>query len=300
MSSAATDSKPFFRDLRAAVRAGVKLEIGEGESPSKALTVKSLDRLESEHDAGNDLPKRLADAMLTWGRTGSMIPILEALSSRHAAWKRIGSLFRRSLLYLLLIAAVAIAGLAWYVFSILPEIDAVRQDLIQIAKPVETVEPISVGFWAAVALVCFVLVFVVATGWLLRGGMTRAGWWLGAEGYIRYETLATASRAVQALVATGETPQEAALIGGRLTGLDAATSGELLASVAELDREAILQSEWSDYLRMMARQQYISARAWGPTTMVIVVGGFFALLYVLIAWLPITSLIFELSHSSRA
>ena len=98
MSTAATDSKPFFRDLRAAVRAGVKLEIGEDESPSKALTVKALEQLENEHDAGTDLPGRLADAMLTWNRTGSMVPVLEGLSSRRAAWKRIGLLFRQSLL----------------------------------------------------------------------------------------------------------------------------------------------------------------------------------------------------------
>ena len=190
--------------------------------------------------------------------------------------------------------------MAWYLFSILPEIEAVRQDLIQLAKPVEHLEPVNVGLWATVALVCFVLIFVLMIMWLLRGGMARAGWWLGAEGYVRYETLATASRTVQALVATGESPREAALIGGRLTGLNPETSGELLASVADLDREAVLQSEWSDYLQMMARQQYISARAWGPTAMVVVVGGFFALLYVLIAWLPITSLIYELSHSTQA
>lgn len=297
MSSA--DHEPFFNDLRAAIRAGVNLELGEGRSPAKALTVKSLEELQSQYNSGAKLPARLCDAMQTWQRTGSMILVLEGLSSRLSAWTRISSLFHRSLAYLLLIAAVSIAALGWYLISVLPEIEAVQKDLIELANPVEPIEPLNMRLWASLAILFFVLALIIGIAWLLKGGIARAGWWLGADGYIHYQTLATASKAVQTLVAKGESPQESVLLGSRLTGLSGQASGELLASVEGLDRDSIQRSEWSDYLQMMARQQYISAKIWGPTTMIVVVGGFFVLLYVLIAWLPITSLIYELSHRTK-
>ena len=298
MSSA--DYKPFFGDLRSAIRAGVPLEIGEGPSPAKALSVESLEQLESQHKRGDQLPPRLADAMQTWQRTGSMIPVLEGLSSRLSAWKRIGTIFRQALIYLLLIAVASIVGLSWYLISVLPEIEAVQNDLIDLANPVAPIEPTNMGLWATIALVVFVVILILAVTWLIKGGMTRAGWWIGADGYLHYQTLATAAKAVQALVADGESPQQAVLLSSRLTGLSPEAAGELVASVEGLERNSILRSEWSDYLQMIARQQFISAKIWGPTTMIALVGGFFVLLYVLIAWWPITSLIQDLSYRTKA
>ena len=300
MSDVSSDSlQTFFTDLRAAVQAGVKLEIGDGETPAGALSVKKLNRIEQDVESGNALPKRMQASIETWQKTGSMVPVLEGLSSRLSAWRRIRKLFRRSLIYLFCIAALSIAALIWYQLSILPEIKAIRQDLIQLARPVAEIEPSSIGFWANVTLILFALCVLLGIWWLIKGGAVRAGWWLGADNYMRYRTLATASRTVQALVAAGEDPESATSLGGTLVGLRPDESGELLASVRDLDRQAILSSEWSDYLLMMAQQQYISARIWGPTSVIVIIGGIFTLLFVLLAWWPITILVHELSHSTK-
>jgi len=155
------------------------------------------------------------------------------------------------------------------------------------------------SIWANVILILFALCLLAGIWWLVKGGVARAGWWLGAGNYMRYQMLATASRTVQALVAEGEDPEAATLLGGTLIGLRPDEHGELLASVRDLDRETILSSQWSDYLLMMAQQQYISARIWGPTSMIIIIGGIFTLLYVILAWTPIISLLYELSHNTR-
>ncbi len=290
----------FFNDLRAAVFAGVKLEIGGSETrkPEK-LTSKRIDQWEQDAEKETELPQRCRAAIDTWNKTGSMIPVLEGLSTRADALSRISGLFRKSLLYVLAIGTLAIAALVWYPLVVLPEITAVREDLMTLARPVEEIRSINAAFWANVVLAVFIIAFGILISWLLKGGVARAGWWLGANSYLRYRTLATASRILQALVAEGEEPKTAANLSSQLAGLGPEETGELLASIRDHDRTSVLSSEWSDYLLMMAQQQYVTARIWGPASMIAIVGGLFTLLYVVLAYWPITSLVFELSQTPK-
>jgi len=294
-----TDLESFHNDLRAAVRAGVKLEIGDADAPARSLGVDAIDKLKEKLTSGSPLPERYQAAIDTWNKTESMIPVLEGLSTRISAWHRINILFRKSLIYVFAIAVLAIAGLIWFQLKILPEINVVRNDLITIARPIQNVSRSSAGFWATVTLVIFVLVLLALIWWLLRGGVARAGWWTGTGTYMRYRTLATAARTLQTLVAKGMEPETAAALSGKLAGLGPEGQGELLCSIRGIERDTILSSEWSDYLIMMAQQQYVTARTWGPTTFTVVIGGIFTLLYVVLAYWPITSLLYELSHNTK-
>jgi len=191
------------------------------------------------------------------------------------------------------------AGLVWFQLKILPEINAVRNDLINIARPTQNANHSHAGFWANVILVLFVLMLLALIWWLIRGGVARAGWWTGTGTYLRYRTLATAARTLQTLVAKGLEPEDAAALSRKLVGLGPEGQGELLCSIRGIERDTILSSQWSDYLVMMAQQQYVTARTWGPTTFTVVIGGIFTLLYVILAYWPITSLLFELSKNTQ-
>jgi hypothetical protein len=289
----------FHNDLRAAVRAGVKLEIGDSDSIRKPLNLRELERLEEMAANGKALPERYQAAIETWKETGSMIPVLEGLSTRIGAWRRIRKLFRKSLIYVFALAVLATAALVWFQIKILPEINAIREDLMTVARPIDNIKHSSVGFWANVILVLFALTLSALIWWLLRGGISRAGWWTGMSNWLHYNTLATASRTLQTLVAEGMDPEHAARLSGTLTGLGPEGQGELLCSIRGIDKRTILSLEWSDYLRMMAEQQYVTARTWGPGTLVVVVGGLFTLLYVVLAYWPITSLLFDLSIKTQ-
>ena len=105
-------TKTFFNDLRAAVRAGVKMEIGELESPSRALTIGKIDQLETKAANGSKIPPRFEAAIETWKKTGSMVPVLEGLSTKIESWHCISRLFRKSLLYVFAVAILAIVALA--------------------------------------------------------------------------------------------------------------------------------------------------------------------------------------------
>lgn len=293
------DLQTFHNDLRAAVRAGVKMEIGESGSLQKSLSVAAIDQLEKDATSGAALPERYQAAIDTWSKTSSMIPVLEGLSTRISSWHRIRRLFRKSLTYVFALAFISIAALIWFQLKILPEINAIRHDLKTIARPIEEIGRSNIGIWANVILVLFVLMLLAMIWWLIRGGVSRAGWWTGSGNWIHYSTLATASRTLQTLVAEGVEPEQAAQLSGTLAGLGAAGQGELLGSIRGVNRKSILSSEWSDYLRMMAQQQYVTARTWGPGTLIVVIGGLFTLLYVILAYWPITSLLMELSHKTQ-
>ena len=104
-----TEFQSFFNDLRAAVRSGVNLEIGDSESPARSLSLKQLDQLEAGAANSDALPERFEAAIETWQKTGSMIPVLEGLSTRKRASQRIHRLFMKSLIYVFAIAILALS-----------------------------------------------------------------------------------------------------------------------------------------------------------------------------------------------
>ena len=179
------DLQIFHNDLRAAVRAGVELEIGDGPAPNSKLSIDRLEELEAQ--VANDLPvpERYQAAIETWQKTGSMVPILEGLSIRNKAWNRIGKLFRSAMFYILLVAILAIAAMIHYKLNILPEIEAVRLDLIRMARSDQEFSQSYAGIMSTVALLLFVVMLVVLVWAMFAGGITKAGLWVGGKAYMR-------------------------------------------------------------------------------------------------------------------
>ncbi len=290
----------FNGDLRAAVRAGVKLEIGEKSTPGSALSIRKLERLEKQIASGQEVPARYQAAIETWQKTGTMVPILEGLSTRINAWIQIDRLFRKALIYVLIVAALGIIGLIYFQTSVLPQIEMIRNDLATIARPAHSIEPSSVGLWSQVLLFVYVVVMAVLVYWFFSAGTARVGLFAGGGNYMRCRSLATATQSMQLLVAAGTDPQQAATIGGCLAGLDELGQSELIYSIKDIDHDAILSPVWVDYLLMIADRQYLKARVWGPTALVVTIGGTVAFLYVVLAYWPIVSLFNDMTNFGGA
>lgn len=295
MSTKPADLKTFNNDLRAAVRAGIELEIGEQPMPGSKLSIKQLEELESKFASNQDVPDRYQAAIETWQATGSMIPILEGLSTRKKAWKRIGKLFRSAMLYVLVVAILAIAALVYYKLYVLPEIDAVRLDLITMAMPGQVISDSYAGVLSTATLVLFVLMFLALIWWMITGGVAKAGWWIGGGSYMRCQALASAARTTQLLVTEGVDPTKATQLSSSLAGLDPEGQGELLYTVHGLDQNELQSPALSDYLLMIADRQYLMTRTWGPDLLIIVVGGIFTILFATLAYGPFASLLVDLS-----
>jgi hypothetical protein len=293
------DIQTFSGDLRAAIKAGVKLEIGEKPVPGSTLSLKQIERLERQITDASEVPPRYQAAIETWQKTGTMIPVLEGLSTRFNAWVRIDRMFRKSMVYVSVLAALGIVGLIYFRTSVLPQIEMMRHDLATLARPAIEIRPSGVELFSIIVLILFVVILVVLIYGLFSGGAAKLGCWLGGDRYMRCCSQATATRTMQMLVAEGTDPHQAAMLGGKLAGLDAEGQGEMIYNIKGLDREAILSPAWGDYLSMMADRQYLKSRTWGPATLVLIVGGIMTFLYVLLAYWPIVSLVYDLSGNRR-
>ena len=294
------DLQIFNNDLRAAVRAGIELEIGDQPIPGSKLSINQLNSLETQYANNQDVPDRYRAAVKTWQKTGSMVPILEGLSTRKRAWNRIGKLFRGAMAYVLLVGIIAIGALVYYKRYILPEIEAVRADLVTIAKPGQVISQSFAGILSTVMLVLFVIMFLALIWWMLTGGVAKAGWWMGGGAHMRCQALAAAARTTQLLIAEGVEPAEATKLGSSLAGLDPEGRGELLYTVQGLDDDELRSPALSDYLLMIADRQYLFTRTWGPDVLIVVFAGVFTILFALLAYGPFASLLGDLSKLVRA
>ena len=283
-----SELEPFNNDLRAAVRAGVALEIGDSAVPGSALSIRQLERLETKAANNEDVPARYRAAIETWQSTGSMIPVLEGLSVRKNSWARVGRIFRNAFAYVFLIAILAIVALAYYQLKILPKIEAVRKDLVTLSNPLQEISYSNAMLFTNIALILLVCLLLGLIWWLVSGGIGKAGRLVGGGTFLRSQTLASASRTMQLLITNGVEPSRAANLSGTLAGLDQEGQGELLYAIQELEESKLQSPALADYLLMIADQQFVTTRSWGPTTLILVVGGIFTVLYTPVSYTHLT------------
>lgn len=293
------EDRQFFQDLRAAVMAGAPLETGSKWAPARTLRKSDINAFEASSNSKRSTPDRFDAALETYRHTGSMLPVLEGLSTRVRSWQRVKRMYWRSMWYVMSVALLAAAGLLVFHRYVAPQMQMIRNDLVTLAgtdRPLESWNTLS--FVPAVSFL-FAVVLVLLVVWMLLGGVVKTGWWIGGREYIRCCTMGSAIRAMRMLIASGMPKQQAAEMGVRLAAVDKVGHGEILALINRLSEAEIQSSHWSDYLAVVAEQRYLSARAYGPILFVAVVAGLIALVYSLLIYGPLVSLLFDLSVRTR-
>ena len=122
----------FYADIRAARIAKIPVELTSrsllqsGATPSESK-LRSLAKADKENPASIDA--RHQAAIDIYAQLGSMAPVLDGLSVRAIASRRFSQMLRRVLWYLALVLLVALLGLLYFKFYIVPEYDLVRQDM---------------------------------------------------------------------------------------------------------------------------------------------------------------------------
>ena len=187
------DSTRFHEDLRAAVVAGVPLEIGDRET--KLLTLAKIEQLENQirpklstdavtdertrqqfFDSLNEVPLRYRAALQVFDRLGSMPPVLDGLTTQILAERRVAGTLRWSFSYLLLLLLLASLGLSLFLVRIVPAFESMRADLF-LPAAINAPPRLDLIQWLPGVIVVFSVCFGLLLIWLVTGGVTKVAMW---------------------------------------------------------------------------------------------------------------------------
>ncbi len=304
-----TNWQRFHNDLKAAIIAGVPIEIG-GEKPSESydrLTLDKLSRLESDLqplvtggqflmqtlDSLETLPRRYRAALVVFDQTGSMIPVLDGLTALRSARDRVTRTLRCTLLYLMLVLLIAFCGLSLFDFRIVPVVEEMRADLLLPAaiNAPPRIDPLP---WLPTIVAVLGIGIVLISIWLITGGVTKAALWLGGRKYVRWQVSATAIQTLQMLMASGMNFNKAVSVSCDLTVADPVAVGEITA--AAQDPEKVRQLDpMSECFASMAGQRLAYLRVATPIALISLLGGGVVAMYAVLIFWPIISMLKDLA-----
>lgn len=294
----------FHNDLKAVLTAKLPL-VGNQQD---RLTTKRIESLREQLDA-TELsqkltPERIAelekkDAFPTWycaaltvfSKTGSMLPVLEGLSVWPRVLRNANQMIRRTFIYLVLVLVAALLGLSYFYFKFKNSV----QGFLDHAT-LTTDNPVTTSF-GNFDLSSMILVLLVVLGlvlvWTLAGGVSRAAMWLGGRGYFDNSMAVTVLRLCQSLMSTGMKSRDALELGFKLTGGSARIQDRVLSLVQEGDDETVIE-QMASYYQLAASRCLAQLSRRTPMIAISVVGGLVTLLYCVVVFGAISSLIEQL------
>ena len=300
----------FHNDLKAALLVDVPLV----ESKGGRLTATRLETLhrqldkvvhDSQRSSGetnllvwqNDgLPKWYRAALKVFTQTGSMLPVLEGLSVRPLAVRDVHRALRWTVAYLLIVASMALLGLLLFEWTFVPAIDNFRADLLLPAAS-EVTPRFDVLRWVpgiiAVLAIGIVIGIVIGLLRIFAGGMANVTLLPGCRRYVRTSISMTILRIAQSLVRKNVPVDEAVATGFALTDAESSVQKEVESVIPESD-EAVAIGRMADYMRLIATRRLAHLQIVTPLSLTAVMGGGLAVIYCVIVFWPIISLLEDL------
>ncbi len=296
----------FHNDLKPALLADVPRSDGAG----KRLSVNQVEELQQQFGSvfrGDQqsssplwqidaLPKWYGAALTVFARTGSMLPVLEGLHVRPSAILDVYRALRWTIVYLLVVASMALIGLIGYELLVVPKIESFRADLFS-SFGIEGTPRFDVLAWLP-AIIFGLATLLVGAFWMLKGGIARSKFGLGCRRYIGFSISATVLRIAQSLVRDNVAIDDAVSIGFALTGAESDIQREVQAVLpasggSKSDLENAL-GQSSDYMRLIATQRLDHLRRVTPVFLTAAFGGSLVLAYCAIVFWPFFSMLIDL------
>ncbi len=298
--------KQFHTELKAALAAGVPIEIDGGDRFGQ-LTFAKLDQLENslKQDAGEnetltqtadshpELPYQYRAALRTFDQTGSMLPVLEGLTVQNIARQQVSKILRWSFVYLFVLLLAAFLGLMLFDFRVVPAIDGMRADML-LPAAINAPERFDVTPWLPTIVTVLGCGLIVLLIWILLGGTTKTAMWLGGRRFVQCRTSTTALRIIQLLMAAGMDVEDAVKISCDLIDADPKVRRDIQVAVQDPDHATGLGT-LADYLTISANHRLAYMKVATPIGLVCTVGGTIALVYCLTIFWPIISMLRDLS-----
>ena len=298
--------KRFHNDLRAAVVAGVPIDIGDGKSEFLSLhridelenlivqpTAAETDNQKSPANAAGAVSRRYNAALQVFGRLGTMTPVLEGLTARILAKRTAIRTLRWTIIYLLLLLLCAVAGLWLFLEMVVPAFENIRADLL-LPAAINAPQRLELITWIPGIIVVMGFCFVVLLIWFLFGGSTQVAMWLGGRHFVRCQVSTSTLRTLRALLDAGLDLPTASSLSCDLTGANSAVRQDI-KSMVQSPTNAIQIDAIQNYLTISANQRLASMKVAMPIALVTTIGGAIGLLYCVTIFWPIVALVKDMT-----
>ena len=303
------DLEQFHDDLKAAVIADIPLVVGQDHR----LSVTELEKLQRQLEAVIQDPQRSVDkanrewwhvetlpawyqaALSVFARTGSMLPVLEGLSVRPLAIRDIIRALRWTFIYLLIVATTALLGMCMFEVWVVPAIEYFREDLF-LPAAIEAMPRFDVLPWLPWIIGVLALGVVSGVLAMLVGSIANLTTWLGGRRYVCCAISMTVLRISQSLVEADVAVDDAVSIGCELTGADSTVRREVQSMIQGCDQPYAI-GQMADCLRLTANSRLARMKIVTPVLLTAILGGGLAVIYCLIVFWPIVSLLKDLPRA---
>jgi hypothetical protein len=319
------DINRFHNALKAASSAGVRVDLHPRRrfrfidrylgrlSPreleqlhSKALSINvahtetASDPWESFASRFANLPQSYIAALRVVEQTGNLVLPLQGLAARRMAEQTLSNLLKRTLIYVTLVLLVAVAGLIFYMYFVVPEIEAIRDDL-KLPAAIRPVQRVNVTGFLAPFVWTLAALWILGVVWMLMGGTARVVMLLGGKTFVRCQNAIAALRIAQLLNVSGVETDESVTVAAVLTGLDNRSLGQMRSDLQRPSSSAVepqptfsFVNSLANFLELSAYRRLLYLRVGLPITIMTIAGGSVALLYCIAIFWPLIALIRDL------
>lgn len=299
----------YHNDLHAAILAKIPIDFGQTKDSTKSpwggpADRKKLERLREFDGDPSELPAAYLAGLRLYEQNVPVDVVLGGLSWRANSRGEISRVFSRSILYMLVLSTVAVAGIAFHHFLVSPTLNAFYQDLsldtgsnfsTNSEAPEVTQRDRFQVLASTVAVATLLLLTLMAVT-----GPNRIARWFGGKQYELDRACLVSTRAARELIANQMAKDQAIRIACDLVGDIPSVSAKLTAAVNLIDEPMHLIDRFDSltrYFRSSASDRLVVMHSLIPATMVTLIGGLIALTYGIAIFQPLVRLINRLSET---
>ena len=296
------DSKRFQQDLDAAHLAGIRMLDSQG----RQLTAKELESLHQQLEQAdngaanveeivfqlkrqNSAPPWYIAAFQVFAETGTTLPALEGLDVRRHSERQSVLAIRWPLLYLLLLTITALAGLWVFYISCAPQIHDFRYQM-----NLDQIQRMDLMKWLPVMIVGIGVIIFIAVMTLLLIGTRRLSMWLGGRQFVNYSVSSVVLRIAQSTMRHGLPLEDSISVACDITDASAELQNDIHSVLfGQVDDSTILKM--ANCQQHTARQILTRMKVGFPLLAVSILGGILALLYCIVVFMPIFSILRDMN-----
>jgi hypothetical protein len=302
----------FHNDLLGALLAKVPIDFGSvSESADSSIAALGgqadrvkLERLTELAGTSDELPIAYLAGLQLYEQQVPADVVLAGLSWQAESQGQIVRVVSRTVIYMLILAGVAVAGIAFHQAFVAPTIESFRQDvqlnvsLLEsdptngaLARPRNRLQSISIGTTIVSLAVLSVLALIGPSKLVQRIGGTK---------YQSDRASLAATRVVRELIAARTGKHQAIQISADLVGGDSIVDRKIRETVQSSDEPlelCIRLDSLAAYFRTSAADRLMVMQSIVPTVMVVLIGGMIALAYGLAVFYPLIDVLKDLASA---
>ncbi|MCC9643929.1 hypothetical protein LOC71_16710 [Rhodopirellula sp. JC740] len=295
------DWSVFDDGLAAAVMVKIPIHLGSGGHHGGRLTLEKLELLRKL--PASQLPARYRVAREIFSRCGNMQIVLDGLTHNDRSEQRLSRILWGSLIYLVVLAVLGYAGLAFYLMFVAPNVNALRGDMALVPETPDTarLDPI-ISVLPTVLTIAPIAFVLVCLGLWVTGGVSGWARRLGGSAFIRDQATSVAMRLIAWMTRSGVPMDDAVRLSCELIGSERSTRLQIENTMRGRHAKSVGEPalmRLANHFQTSASNRINVLRVVLPLLLTAAIGGTGVLAYSLAIFHPLISLIEDLSEPTR-